>query len=87
MGATTVITFADYDLVRYDAMHVDRNHPFLRTVLLRLQDRRVSYRKDAVRSFLENYFKVVHDVHFLHPISPFITPTKFRLAGPSGRAV
>jgi len=58
------MTFEEYDLVRHDAMHVDRNQHFFGNVLLRLQDRRVSYHEDEVRNFLENYFKVVHAMDF-----------------------
>jgi len=61
---TNVITFEEYDLVGHDAMHVDKNQRFLRTAFLRLQDRRVSYLEDEARNFLDNYFKVVHVVHF-----------------------
>jgi len=64
MGATNVITLEEYDLVGHYAMHVDRNQRFLRAVFLRLQDRRVSCREDEGRNFVENYFKVVHAVHF-----------------------
>ena len=64
MKATNIIVFEGHDLVGYDAVHVDMNQLFWRTVLVRLQGRRVSYLEDEVRSFLENYLKIIHTLHF-----------------------